>query len=314
MTVLFVSENPLDRAENLNTVFDAYKGAKKFSRGWSEYVRAAELDYSAVVVDTMPPYMVGKRCPIVFVHHGITGDKLYGYDQPRKYLDDRARGQIDYAVSASDDPQIVEIVASQTNAANVIPLGFPRTDFLFSKRDRKMSCKRTYLYAPTFRDGYEDAPLPAVDWQLVDSLLEDDEMLVIKRHYFTANPICGCMRHIYEAGNMEPSTPYVIGCDVLVTDFSSIMFDAYVSGKPVILATDGASGYLKNRGMYLDYPNGYTSRWLNIAHNERKLVDFMRAVSEVGMTAYEKRICKKVAGKCDGHSTERVIELMEGLL
>ncbi len=314
MTVLFVSENPLERAENLKCVYDAYDGDKEFSRGWSTYRRASELGYEAVVVDTMPAYMDDKRCPVVFVHHGIVADKLYGYDQPRKYLDERARGQIDYAVCASDDPQIVDIVASQTAAQNVIPLGFPRTDRIVAERGNRMSCKRTYLYAPTFRDGYERAPLPTLDWGKVDGLLADDEMLVVKRHYFTVDPLCGCMRHIFEAGHMEPSTCYVIGCDVLMTDFSSIMFDAYVAGKPVVLATDGASGYLAERGMYLDYPNGYAARWLEIDHAEERFVDFMRAAADEGMTAYERRVRDKVANMCDGHSTERVIELVRSLI
>ena len=314
MTVLFVSENPIERAENLRCVYEAYRGDKLFERGWESYRNAAELGYSAVVIDTMPPYMPSKSCPVVFVGHGISGDKLYGFDQPVRYVDERVRGQIDFAISASDDPQVVGILARQTGARQVVPLGFPRTDRLVGSRGMRTCCRRTYLYAPTFRGGYERAPLPTLDWRKVDGLLGDDELLVVKRHYYTIDLICGDMEHVHEAWNMEPSTDYVIGCDALVTDFSSIMFDAYVAGKPVVLAVDGMDGYLAERGMCFDYPRDYAARWLEIGHSEEHFVDFVRAAAEDGMTAFERRVRDKFANMCDGHSTERVVEFVRGLL
>lgn len=47
---------------------------------------------------------------------------------------------------------------------------------------------------------------------------------------------------------------------------------------------------------------------------EERFVDFMRAAADEGMTAYERRVRDKVANMCDGHSTERVIELVRSLI
>ncbi len=116
------------------------------------------------------------------------------------------------------------------------------------------------------------------------------------------------MRHIRIADKMKPSVDYLYDCDVLITDYSSIMFDAYLLKKPVVLF-EKRPGYTKTRGMYLDYPNGYCSRF---AQNEMQLLEQIRSAK--GLRTAEKRCLAYVADACDGHSCERIIELIKEML
>jgi len=100
---------------------------------------------------------------------------------------------------------------------------------------------------------------------------------------------------------------------VLMTDYSSTLFDAYVLGKPSVLLTDDMDDYLETRGMYLDYPSQYSSRHLNAEGNEGKLLATMREAAQNGLCDTEKELLALVADKCDGRASERVCALIEEL-
>jgi len=317
--VLFVSQLPLGRCENLTAVWDMYDGGKAFRMG-TDSMRTAERDgFSVVVCDCLPKYIDGKSCcKSVNIGHGITGDKLYGADEKHKpWYDQAAADQIDFAIATSEAG--VPIVARQFRIPEdrVLPLGMPRTDAYFEDGP-DLSCfsvgrATVYLYAPTFRSC--DGRLPQIDWESVGSMLGKREIMVVKRHYFTKEPlVVGDHPRVNEVDPDMPSALWLHACDVLLTDYSSIMFDAYLLGKPSVLTVDDQDEYLSKRGMYHPYPHFYGSRWLYAEGNEEALVAMLRAAAKNGMTDVERECVSTVAGACDGHSAERVCDLIRSLL
>ena len=171
---------------------------------------------------------------------------------------------------------------------------------------------KLYVYTPTFRyekDGY----LPKIRWKMIDDLLDVDERLYVKRHYFTKEPLLKGkkFKRIREADPNSSGDALLYMADVLVTDYSSIMFDAYLMGKPVVLFTDDADIFLEERGMYLPFPEMYSSRHIHAEGNEEGIVEMLREAYSNGLTQRELDTLKLVADKCDGKSTERVIKLIE---
>ena len=316
--VLFVSQLPLGRCENLTTVYDAYDGDKEFAHGLDAMCTAEERGYSAVVCDALPKYIEGKdKCKSIVICHGITGNKVYGIDEQRD-VDRAAFAQTDVATAASE--HTMKIVAQQLGIPEdrVVATGFPRTDSYFKVRKGDggtfMAGKKAYLYAPTFRDHTKGGWLPLIDWEVVDSLLGDDEVMVLKRHYYTRNKFLGDdFDHVVEVEPSEPIYNYLVDCDVLLTDYSSCMTDAYLLGKPVVLAVDDKDEYTAERPMYYQYPQTYSSRWLVAGGNEERLVERLRDALENGMGPTEFGYRNGSAGACDGHSTERVCELIRSM-
>lgn len=316
--VLFVSQNELGRCENLTCVYNAYDGDKEFRCGVDSMKTAEKEGFAVVVCDALPSFIEGKsRCKVVNICHGITGNKVYGLDENRD-VDADAFAQTDIATAASKAS--VHIVARQLGIPTdrVVACGFPRTDSYIGmeKGDGKtlMTDKRAYLYAPTFRDATKGGKLPNIDWEKVDSYLEDDEVFVIKRHYFTTNPLLGCeFDHVVELEPSEPLFPYLVDCDALLTDYSSCITDAYLLGKPVVLAADDMYEYTRDRPMYYDYPNAYSSKWCFASGREEYLVEMMRKAVIDGLGCIEKNYMRLTAGACDGHSIERTCELIRSL-
>ena len=316
-TVLFATNHSLDRDESIRAVWDAYKGPKEIVRP-VEAIASAK-GYPVVVTDTLTPYIPEKDFALVNINHGITGDKKYGLDEKRAGIDPKAMEQNDYLVNASTRTCGILAGSFGVPVDRVLPLGFPRSDMVVGKKKGDggtfmAGYKRAYLYAPTFRGPNDGDRLPEIDWVKMDSMLTDDEVLVVKRHYFTGKQLVRRQcSHIVEVPNSDGMTPYLVDCDVLVTDYSSTMFEAMLLGIPTVLATDDMEAYLQTRGMYLDYPGQYSTRFLEVEGNEEGLLEMVREAARDGITQAEIECLELVADMCDGHSSERVAAFIEGL-
>ncbi len=142
-------------------------------------------------------------------------------------------------------------------------------------------------------------------------MLEDYETVYVKRHMMTRDPIVeGPLAHVVEISPDEPSAPYVIDCDVVGTDYSTILADGYVAGKPGLLFCPDWREYTGTRGMYFEYPDDYCSI---TSTDETSLVNGFRCAFLHGPGVVENRARELMAGMCDGHSTERVVELVRSL-
>jgi len=305
--ILFTSNKTLERAENIKTVFDAYDGEKEFVKTIDWRHNPDMTPYSVRVCDE---YITASPGKAVFIGHGFGAGKTGGLDQPRPYYSRRFAELLDYIVTTSEE--MIPIVARQTGVPekSILPLGMPRTDiYLTSKKgDGKtfLAKKRAYLYVPTWRTS-EETPLPLIDWSLIDESLTDNEVFVVKPHPMTKRILFGKYKHIVEVSHDEPSNPYLMDADVVITDYSSILFDAHLLRKPVILF-EKIPGYLQTRGMYFNYPYDYASRF---ARRERDLIDLMKNCE--GQLEADLRCIKRFASACDGHSTERVLNLIGSL-
>ena len=319
--VLFVSEHDLERAENLRAVWEAYDGPKEFKRGIWQMESAPQDGFGAVVCDSLPVYMPLKgRCKSVVIGHGIEGGKLYALDEQRKGIDRRAFAQIDAAINASTGT--VDIMQRMFGLPdyNIAAVGMPRSDKYVGKHKGDggtimAGYERAYLYVPTFRGPNDGDRLPRIDWHKLDTMLEDGECIVVKRHYFTRDPLVGCItERIFEVDKDVASEPYLVDCDVLVTDYSSIVFDGHLLGKPAVLLVDDMDAYMRTRGMYFEYPSFYSPRSLAAEGHEEELLAMMREAAAEGMTEAEVDCRDTVADMCDGHAAERVCELIRSLL
>lgn len=308
--VLFVSRRPLGRAENITAVYNAFDGEKEFFQElWkAPDPRIFSKKFSVIVTDEFVGYSPGKH---ILIPHGISGGKSYGLDQPHGYFKKEDAALIDWAVCTSK--WTMELTAKQSGIPieKVLPLGMPRTDQYFGKKKGDggtfLAEKRAYLFAPTFRNPYEP-PMPNINWKYLSRHLKDDEVLVVKPH-MVSKPILRVTRdHIVEVSSEEPSAPYLIDCDVLITDYSTILFDAHILGKPVVLFEKN-KGFVRRRGMYLPYPDGYASRY---ADNEEALLRMIRKADVPGKE--DRRCLEKCCSACDGHSTERVVDLIRSCL
>lgn len=316
MAVLFNSSRPLGRCENITAVWEAYTGDKHFIKGgWTDLSKFKS--FNLIISDE---FIRGKALNqrMIMIGHGLCGGKTFGADYLNTYNPTEC-ALTDFYIASSEYGRQFAASSANISIERCLPLGMPRTDKYFGVKKGDghtilSQYKRAYLYLPTFRSKY-NKPTPHINYKYLDSLLKDNEIFIVKRHMVVKRPmLTQPYKHIYEIDSNKPSTPYLIDCDVLVTDFSSIMFDGYILNKPCVLTADGNDEYLVSRGMYMTYPDSYSSRFIAVENNEEKLVKLMRKAYIRGMTKTERECRERTAGACDGHSTERVIKLINDLI
>lgn len=301
--ILFTSVKPLERAENLKTVYDAYDGDKKFAQ-MNPYRTVPDgidpNEYDLQVTDELPSETVGK---CLFISHGMGAIKTYGIQQPHPYFN---RPDLITAAIASSE-NMVPIVAGYSGISEdqVVPTGLPRTDAYF-ERPKIATIKKEYFYAPTFREWNN---WWAPNWDSLDKCLNTDEMFIVKPHSMTSRLMPNRQwAHLIEEDSKTLSTEFLLRADVVITDYSSIMFDAFVMRTPVVLFAKDKFKYIRERGLYLDYPQWYSDY---LCEEEDDLV---RTIRRAEWTPHMEELREYHAGACDGHSTERCIELIRSML
>jgi len=122
--------------------------------------------------------------------------------------------------------------------------------------------KRVVLYAPTWRDNqvYANGRRYRFDMRLdlerAWSELGEDYVFLIRGHHHMADDVPAGMRPGFAVNvTAYPDiTELYLVSDILVTDYSSTMFDYAVTGRPMLFFTYDLADYRDNlRGFYFDF-------------------------------------------------------------
>ena len=149
-------------------------------------------------------------------------------------------------------------------------IGIPRTD-LFGDPERRARAearvratypipegKRVILYAPTFRGEsvgkarYADL----MDLEVMHRALAADHVLLLKLHPFVRNAL-----HVppelaafaIDASGDPDVNELMLVSDVLVTDYSSVIYEFALLGRPIAFLAPDDGAYDEERGFYFDF-------------------------------------------------------------
>jgi CDP-glycerol glycerophosphotransferase (TagB/SpsB family) len=123
------------------------------------------------------------------------------------------------------------------------------------------------LYAPTWRDGAVDPAVPTdAEWRDIVTLLERrDAYLLVRSHPLGAGeyrpPFATDRVRDLGSGVVADVTPLLPGLDALVTDYSSLAFDAGLVPLPVVYFAPDLDVYRARRGMYGRYSDVAADGW-----------------------------------------------------
>lgn len=130
---------------------------------------------------------------------------------------------------------------------------------------------RFVLYAPTWRDGALDPAVPSADeWrEIVDVLTRRGAVLLVRSHPLGAGeyvpPFSTERVRAMGSDVLIDVTPVLPGLDALVTDYSSLAFDAGLVPLPVVYLAPDVAAYARTRGFYGSYADvagdGWATDW-----------------------------------------------------
>ncbi|GAB5053870.1 hypothetical protein PESHB5_03690 [Pediococcus parvulus] len=205
----------------------------------------------------------------------------------------------------------------------ILDVGFPRNDILFNQNTPEFieklkeqlnlpKNKKIILYAPTYRqEGVVDFKL---DVARLQSELSDDYILLVRLHHLVANAIdlhqfSGFAYDVSAYDNVEEL--YLLA-DILITDYSSVMFDYGYLKRPMIFFAYDLNWYKESshRGVYLDYENTVPGP---IVKTTDAIVDWVKNDNKL-ISDYKNKIQYFYESFCSfgrkGDASKKVVETM----
>lgn len=226
------------------------------------------------------PYGTLKREGQLYIQtwHGSMGIKAVGlyrgslFPKIARMVSEWDSSLCDYVLSDSDYNDNIYPKKLLYNGPT-LRTGFPRIDCLINDKNKlriklhqKYGIKneiRCLLFAPTFRGGNQTgnkkviSEIPTINF---DSLLQGLEKkynckwrILLRLHpqlsAKMSNMKCMQENSMSIDVSQEPDVSQILGgCDLVITDYSSIAFDAGYAGIPVLLYADDFDDYVQNRG------------------------------------------------------------------
>lgn len=212
--------------------------------------------------------------------------------------------------------------------ARVIVTGEPRVDPLSTETPeaRKETARkllqvavgdlpeRVVVYAPTWRDGAEDPAVPSVtQWLgIVELMAAHDAVLLIRSHPLGAGaydlPEPSDRVRMIGSDVVRDVTPVMPAMDVLITDYSSMLFDAGLIPAGVVYLAPDVTEYAATRGFYGSYEDvageDYATTWDDaIEQLQRYFSDDAYAAERRARSA---ALSERVHDFRDGKNAERV--------
>ena len=316
------------------------KKDRRIRRGLKEKLRLVKLlstskyifldDYSM----SISMMIVRKGQEVVQLWHGPGAFKTMGYSRNDKKFNcfNKYSAHRNYtkAIVTADEIRWCFAEAFGMDKEKVFASGYPRTDCFFDKKyiDKtkkeffkkypELKNKKIILFAPTYRG--ENLKVANYDFDTLDiddiyKSLHKDYVFLFKLHpalynniekeIVTMPDLTKYKDFYYDFSSYRDINDLLMVTDVLITDYSSVIFDYALLDKPVVYFTYDLELYENDRGLYYDFKDYVYG---SVSKNSKELV---KAIKDGKMMNDKRKVfMKKFMDACDGRSREKTFKLV----
>ncbi|WP_299212987.1 CDP-glycerol glycerophosphotransferase family protein [uncultured Aquimarina sp.] len=267
-------------------------------------LRAKVIIISHNIKDVFP--FITRRTSVINLWHG-TPIKTIGFDSKKervwidKYIQEKRvlpYEKWDYFITASENLNDIFSKAMKLEESKIKGLGLPRTQIIYNylndKKNQneidnrfdevyKVDSKLKILYTPTFRND-ETSTLKIKETLLYinqNIKKENNAVLLFKPHPLDKEifdmTFFNTLENIIDVSSYDTQELLCVS-DVLITDYSSIMFDFMITDKPIISYIFDLNNYINQNGdLYFSFERLKT----NIAKNKEELLGFILNKNEL---------------------------------
>lgn len=236
-----------------------------------------------------------------------------------------------YTLVSSTSPRVAEGYqeAFRCDIKLIKTLGSPRTDIYFNEAFKQnarekvrdmipnIGDRKIVLYAPTFRGksiakSYIKSKL---NYSGLKNALAEKFVFLTKFHPLMASG--GFQESDRLQGRdfafdvSKTLTPEEALCaaDILITDYSSILFEYLLLERPIISYIYDIDNYIRDRGLFSPYDQLAPGPYV---FTQEEIIEKLQTVSEWFDIEKIRRYKKEFMSACDGHSTERIFRSVFG--
>lgn len=245
---------------------------------------------------------------VVQLWHSCGALKKFGYDSEED-ISSHFKGSVtrNMDIITVSSPECVQYFNSAFRLSEGIvkPLGVSRTDVFFQEgfeqqcrndffqKYPQYKGKKIILYAPTFRGNASECYCVGEQYAAeLEKKLGDDYKVIIKMHPRLKSSLTNCD---------IPTNRLFAAADLLITDYSSLVFEYALFKKPIVLFVPDLEEY--KRGFYLDYENDMPG--IIIKDGNELAEGVLRAFKSYYSGGCDSFL-KKYMSSCDGNATKRI--------
>lgn len=276
------------------------------------------INTSRIVLITDNNYVISnfKRegVKVIQVWHATGAIKKFGNAIKREY----PIKNYDYVLANSDYWKVPYQEAFDVSKDNVVVTGMPRVDHLVDQEYLQktriklldkypiLKGKKVILYAPTFRGNiYQGFKSVSFDGSELLDILGDEYVLIYKFHPLLLNDTIIDDQRIINLNHEDTHDLFTVS-DMMISDFSSIIFDYTFLNKPLYFFTPDLNEYLKTLGCFVDYQKMMPGA---ICSNEKILAKAILDNKVYDIQAFLQTFFKYQ----DGNNTKRVVDFIKQL-
>ena len=319
---------------NMNKVFSKLdlpkvKYAKRnMYKNYESRLTAAKLIYTSKIVVTddymflFRNYSKKEGQKYIQLWHATGAGKQFGQDATGMFpgIDRQYHHEYDIVTVSGEAIRDVYANAFGIPTENVLATGVARTDDFYDKQYSTEICERvleTYpqlrgkeiiLYSPTFRDlpGIPRSVFrPELDFQRLSKILREDQIFIICPHpVMVARILNEEYDNILEIRDYSTNDMMFVS-DVLITDYSSTMFEYSLFRKPMAFFCYDYDNY--ERDFYIDFDHELPGP---ILKTQEELFTYLQNRDYPIADEYD-LFYEKYMSACDGKSTARIVKLIE---
>lgn len=212
----------------------------------------------------------------------------------------------------------------------MLEIGYPRNDILFRGNNHESIVelkqqmglpldKKILLYAPTWRDNeyYAKGAYKfnnAMNFDLLREKLGDEYICIVKYHYLVRENLdwSAYEGFVYKFDMCEDIAELYLVSDMLITDYSSVMFDFSILERPMLFFTYDLEEYKDSlRGFYFDFLEEAPGP---ITRTTEELVESILTYNAEEFKNKYEGFHNKYNHADDGKASGRVVELITELI
>lgn len=346
--ILFVSSRRSDITGNISYVNDVLQAKNAKVLFWLEpgktkfikYRKVFSLAYKiakskVIIVDDYTPVLNDiwalKNRKLIQLWHACGAFKTFGFSRIGKdggpNQTSRNHRSYDYAMVSSSEICRFYAEGFGIDEKKIKPLGVPRTDDFFQEEYKVqirqklyeqypvLKGKKVILFAPTFRGngaGSAYYPFERFDAGALLKELPEEYVLIIKHHPFVTevHPVEDSIKdRVLDLSQESEINDLLFITDLLITDYSSVIFEASLLDIPMLFYAFDLEEYVVNRDFYYPFKNFVPGRIV------RSLADIVGAIRQ---QEYEQEKVEHFKHRffddLDGRSSERVADFVLELL
>ncbi len=279
------------------------------------------------------PIEFSPKTKIIMTFHGtvikdITEDfeKTYIY---KKWVDilklkSYPHQYIDYVLTPASGKYEHEILTSafKVSPNKILDLGYPRNDILFNKdKDLISKIKKYYnvpenanyviLYAPTHRDANTlRFPFTKEDLTSLNKVLKEmNSVFLFKGHIFEKEFNFSEYGNINLVKKSSDIQELLLISNLLISDYSSVIFDFLLTMKPIILFPYDIDRYQEGRGLNYNLKEIAPGP---VIFNVEDLIKTIKSLEkiEIEYKGIREKIREKFNKYNDGNSIERILDFL----